>query len=214
MSLRLLKLSLIILGFGLCVYMFHQAGLTAWLSPDKLQMIVADFGVFGPIVFMGAYIIATVLFVPSSPLSLLSGVLFGPWYGTLYVIVSAMIGATLAFLLSRRTRSLLPLSGDTVLQERLRQYDERIAAHGFITVLVLRLLPIFPFNGLNFAFGLTRVRMREYVLGTGLGIIPGSFVLVYFGDSLASLNIVQIGIGLVLLIALLVIGKYFARRYS
>jgi uncharacterized membrane protein YdjX (TVP38/TMEM64 family) len=204
-------------GIGLIVvfvYVLLASGFTAWLNPEALQTTVTNFGVFAPMVFIGAYIVATLFFVPGSPLSLLGGVLFGPVYGTLYVVIGATLGALLAFLFSRRLGTLLSKSSDGAIVEKLRVYDERIAANGFVTILFLRLVPLFPFNGLNFALGLTRVRFRDYALGTFLGIMPGTFAYVYFGDSLASLSIVQIGTAILLIGAVIILGRLIAHRYS
>ncbi len=81
-----------------------------------------------------------------------------------------------------------------------------------MTVFVLRLIPLFPFNGLNFGLGLTRINTGVYVIGTFLGIIPGTFAYVYFGDSLASLNPFQVGIAVLGLVAISFLGKYLLTK--
>ncbi len=214
MNRRYLKLALILCVAIAGAVVLHAAGLTAWLNPEKLRTLVSSFGVFGPIVFMAAYLFATVLFLPGSPLSLLGGALFGPVYGTFYVVVGATLGAVVAFLLSRTAGSFVLRGGEGGIADKLKSYDERIARHGLATVLFLRLVPLFPFNGLNFALGLTRVRFRDYALGTFFGIMPGTFAFVYFGDSLASLSVVQIAGALLLIGGVIILGRFIARRYS
>lgn len=204
----------ILIGIGTILYVLYRIGFMAWFDPDALRTVVTGCGVFAPVAFVGAYILATVLFVPVSPLSLLGGALFGPLYGTLYVVLGATLGALGAFMLSRRMGTLVLRDGKGALIEKLQRYDERIAKNGFVTVLFLRLVPLFPFNGLNFALGLTKVRFRDYAIGTFIGIMPGTFAFVYFGDSLVSFNLLHIGLGLVFIILVIVCGKFISRRYS
>ena len=123
------------------------------------------------------YIAGTVLFLPGSALSFVGALLFGVWEGTLYTWIGATIGATLAFAVARRW-----LGRDFVEQllgGKLNLLDQRLREHGFVSMLVLRLVPLFPFVGVNFGCGLTSVRLRDYVLGTAIGIVPGTFVFQY-----------------------------------
>jgi uncharacterized membrane protein YdjX (TVP38/TMEM64 family) len=127
-------------------------------------------------VYIGVYVIGTVLFLPGTVLSFVGSQLFHLFEATLYTWIAAVIGATLAFLIARR------LGGDFVNQllgGRLHALQDRLQRHGFTALLVLRLVPLFPFNGLNFGCGLTSIRLRDYVLATALGILPWTFVYQY-----------------------------------
>lgn len=182
---------------------------------DSVKATVRSYGALGPLVYMGIYAVGTVLFVPGAPLTLAGGALFGPWFGTLYTVIGATIGAVFAFLVTRffRTSVTLPDSQSALIQ-KVRSYDAEIAKHGFVTMLFLRFVPLFPFNGLNFALGLTSVTFRDYFFGTLLGIIPGTFAYTYFGDSLASLNITKVLIGLGIIVLISLVGHYFYKRHS
>ena len=204
--------------FVLGIFLLHRSGALAVFSGTEAIHFVAGFGVWAPIVYIVAYALASLAFVPGTPLTLAGGALFGVWYGTAYTVVGATIGATLAFVLSRTIRHFTfttdkRMSGGAVAQ-KLQVYDEKIATHGFITVLFLRFVPLFPFNGLNFALGFTKVSYRDYVLGTFLGIIPGTFAFVYAGSSLATLNPYKIGSAVVLVGLLSLIGRYVLKRYD
>ncbi len=201
---------LCLLGLGL-VFFLRQSGSTSLFSGEELKNFVESFGLWAPLVYLSLYVIATLLFIPGSPITLASGVLFGPWYGTLYTVVGATIGACLAFLLSRTLGHGLIKPGTGKIAEKLQTYDERIARHGFLTVLLLRLVPLFPFNGLNFALGFTNVSFRDYFLGTLIGIIPGTFAYVYFGSALVTLDLVTIVGAIVLIGALTLLGKYIIK---
>jgi uncharacterized membrane protein YdjX (TVP38/TMEM64 family) len=97
---------------------------------------------------------------------------------------------------------------------KLSKYEEAIQQNGFLTVLFLRFVPLFPFNGLNFALGLTSIKARDYILGTLLGIIPGTFAYVFFGDSLGTLSPLKIAVAVLGLCLLSLLGKYVMQRYA
>jgi uncharacterized membrane protein YdjX (TVP38/TMEM64 family) len=136
--------------------------------------------------FMALYIIQTALSLPGAAiLSLAAGAIFGSMLGTLYAVISASIGATLAFLVTRY------LLRDLVLDRfgsRLEGMNRELEQRGFNYLLFLRLVPVFPFFLINLAAGLTRLPLRTFMLGTLLGIIPGGFVFVNAGASLATIT--------------------------
>jgi uncharacterized membrane protein YdjX (TVP38/TMEM64 family) len=140
---------------------------------------VEGLGWWGPVVFASAYVVATVAFVPGSLLTLAAGAIFGVVEGTLLVFLSASAGACLAFLVSRHlARSAIErrLEGN----QRFAAIDRAIAADGRKIVLLLRLSPVFPFNLLNYALGLTRVRFPDYAVACA-GMLPGTLLYVYYG---------------------------------
>jgi len=136
--------------------------------------------------FMALYIIQTALSLPGAAiLSLAAGAIFGSAMGTVYAVVAATVGATLAFLVTRY------LLRDLVLGRfgsRLDGMNRELELRGFNYLLFLRLVPVFPFFLINLAAGLTRLPLRTFVLGTLLGIIPGGFVFVNAGASLATIT--------------------------
>jgi len=136
--------------------------------------------------FMAVYIIQTALSLPGAAiLSLAAGAIFGSMMGTVYAVVSASIGATLAFLVTRY------LLRDFVLARfgsKLEGMNRELEQRGFNYLLFLRLVPIFPFFLINLAAGLTRLPLRTFMVGTLLGIIPGGFVFVNAGASLATIT--------------------------
>jgi len=152
---------------------------------------VDSLGIWGPVVFILGYAAATVAFIPGSLLTLASGAIFGLLEGTLYVFVGATIGATGAFLVARyvaRSRIEARLED----KPRFRAIDRAVAREGLKIVTLLRLAPVFPFNLLNYALGLTKVRLPHYLLAC-LGMIPGTFLYVYYGKALGSLAAVAGG---------------------
>src|ERR1039457_2852765 len=136
--------------------------------------------------FMAIYIVQTALSLPGAAvLSLAAGAIFGSIAGTVYANIAATIGATLAFLVTRY------LLRDAVLNKfgtKLEGMNRELETRGFNYLLFLRLVPVFPFFLINLAAGLTRLPLRTFLIGTALGIIPGGFVYVNAGASLATID--------------------------
>ena len=132
-------------------------------------------------VFIAAYVAAVTFGLPASAFTLAGGVLFGFWRGLLLNWVSAVIGATLAYLF---VHALCGTTCRELLGRRAETLEQLASRHGFLGTLRLRLIPLVPFNLLNFAAALSGVRRRDYILATALGIIPGTAIYTYFADSL------------------------------
>ncbi len=185
---------------------------------------IAHLGPWGPVAFILIYIVATVLFIPGSLLTLGSGVLFGVIGGAICVSIGSILGATCAFLVGRY------LTRDWVSQQiqgnaKFQAIDAAVASEGWKIVLLTRLSPIFPFNLLNYAFGVTQVSLRDYFFASWIGMIPGTVMYVYIGSlagSLAALGSqgrsrttaewTLYGIGLIATIALTVYVTRFAKK--
>ena len=209
----------IILSIGLVIFVgvlifLHQSGFLNIFYGERLKATILGFGLWAPLLYIGLYALASLLFIPGSPLTLVGGALFGPWYGTLYTVIGATIGAVLAFVLARAVGHRFISYGTGKVSQKLQTYDEKIADRGFITVLFLRFVPLFPFNGLNFALGFTKVSFKDYFWGTFLGIIPGTFAFVYFGDSLSTLSPLKIMSAIGLIVGLSLLGKWTMKKYD
>ena len=145
---------------------------------DVLGDWLAGAGVMAPLLFIGIYAISTVLLIPGSVLTIAGGVLFGPIWGTFYNLTGATIGATMAFLIARC------LASDFVSRKaggRLRQLIEGVESEGWRFVAFVRLVPLFPFSLLNYALGLTRIRLFHYVITSYICMLPGAIAYTYLG---------------------------------
>ncbi|MDY6937314.1 MAG: TVP38/TMEM64 family protein [Cyanobacteriota bacterium] len=154
------------------------------LLRNALQQI-QDLGPAGAVAFILLYIVATVAFLPGSIVTLGAGVVFGVALGSLYVFIGATLGATCAFLVGRyiaRDWIAKKIEGNS----KFAAIDEAVGREGLKIVLLTRLSPIFPFNLLNYAYGLTGVSLKDYVLGS-VGMIPGTVMYVYIGSLAGSL---------------------------
>jgi uncharacterized membrane protein YdjX (TVP38/TMEM64 family) len=135
----------------------------------------------GILAFVLLYIAATVLFIPGSILTLGAGFIFGVFWGTVYVSVASTIGATAAFLVGRYLARDW-ISGKVEGNQRFRAIDDAVGKEGWKIVLLTRLSPVFPFNMLNYAYGLTKVKLRAYFFASWIGMIPGTIMYVYIGS--------------------------------
>jgi uncharacterized membrane protein YdjX (TVP38/TMEM64 family) len=142
---------------------------------------IRGLGALAPIAFIAIYIAACVLFLPGSILTIGAGVIFGVVRGTIYVSIAATLGATAAFLVGRyfaRDWIAKKLDGNV----KFKAIDEAVGREGWKIVLLTRLSPVFPFNLLNYAYGLTRVTLRDYFFASWAGMIPGTILYVYIGS--------------------------------
>ena len=158
----------------------------------ELLQWISGLGPSAPLVFIPLYVVACVLFVPGSILTLSAGFLFGVARGSVYVSVAATLGATLAFLIGRYFARQW-VAARLANYPKFKAVDEAVAQEGWKIVALTRLSPVFPFNLLNFAFGLTKVRVRDYVLATWAGTLPGTILYVYLGSLAGDLTRVATG---------------------
>ncbi len=186
-SRKLWRALLAISGIGALVLLGSQAG--AYLQ-DFARWVDA-LGVWGPVAFMVGYALATVAFIPGSLLTLAAGAIFGIAWGTLYVFLAASVGACAAFLVARYlARGAIEhrLEGNP----KFAAIDHAVGNQGLKLVTLLRLSPVFPFNLLNYALGLTRVRLADYALAC-FGMLPGTLLYVYAGALAGDLAVAVAG---------------------
>jgi uncharacterized membrane protein YdjX (TVP38/TMEM64 family) len=180
-----LKPLIFILLVAVIIITVRMLHLDQYLEKERLRQFVAGYGVWGPIIYLAIWTLAPPLFLPGLPITLAGGVLFGPFWGVVYVIFGATAGATLAFLVARY------LARDWVAAKlqgtRLATLDDKVAREGWEIVAFTRLIPIFPFFLLNYAFGLTRVPLWHYVLATFFGMLPVTAAYVYFSANVLDL---------------------------
>ena len=147
-----------------------------YLTTEQLGRFLDTAGFWAPLVFILIYTVGVCLFVPGTFLTGLGAAIFGSYLGFIYVWFGAMLGASAAFVIGRTLGREFAAS---LVGDRLKKYDEAIERNGFATVLYLRLV-YFPFTPMNFGMGLTRVRFWDYIAGTGLGIVVGTFIFTFF----------------------------------
>lgn len=157
-------------------------------------------------------IIGAILLFPGTPLTLLAGATLGVVWGSIVSIIGNTLGATAAFFIARYFLKDFVQKKCYEKYPTIAKYEHSFATRGFATVVLLRLIPLFPFNVLNYMLGVTHVKPREYILGTFIGIIPGTIAFVYFGKSITMLSPFHIITSLVAIIGLTYIGKHYEKK--
>ena len=176
---------------------------------ERLRDDLAAAGPAAPLVFAGLYTLATLAPLPKNVLSTLAGILFGLVAGVVIVLVAALVGAVVAFGLGRL------LGRETVERitgARVARVDELLRRRGLLAVIGVRLVPVLPFTAINYAAGLSAVRIRDYVLGTALGMIPGTIAFVALGAFGTSPGSWPFVVAVVALVGLTAGGAALARR--
>ncbi len=204
----------VVVGLVLLARWLHFDG---WLASFVGR--VNQFGAWGPVLFVLFYVVACIVLVPGSPLTVGAGAIFGVVWGTVWVLIGATLGATAAFLVGRycaRGWVARRIEGNPTFST----IDKAVAAEGWKIVFLARLSPVFPFAVLNYAFGLTHVPLCRYVTASFVGMFPGTVMYVYVGSAARAAGErnrttgewMLYGAGLAATIAVTVLGTRIARR--
>jgi uncharacterized membrane protein YdjX (TVP38/TMEM64 family) len=175
-SKALIKAFLLLLFIVAAILFIRFTPIKNYLSPEGLGLFLDAAGIWAPLLFVAVYAMGVCLFIPGTLLTGLGAAIFGAYWGFIYVWIGAMLGAGIAFWIGRSLGREFAVS---LIGGKLKKYDDAIARNGFAATLYLRLI-YFPFTPMNFGMGLTKVRFSDYLLGTGLGILTGTFIFTFF----------------------------------
>lgn len=189
---------------------FHAAGLRlADITPDRVRTFVLSFGVWAPTIYLLLYA-QPIVPVPASLMTISAGLAFGSLWGTLASLVGATTRACLQFLIAKR------LGRDTIakwLKGRIATLDQQIGRNGFRAVMLVRLIPNFPFDIQNYGLGCSRVGFAPFAWGTLCGLVPGTLAFVYLGDSLTDpKQLWKLALAILLIIAIIFLPRLWERR--
>lgn len=190
----------------------HFVGISR-LTPESIRNIVLSFGWWGPVVYIVMYSIRPLLLFPAIVLTLAGGLAFGPWWGTFYVVVGGVMGASLCFVIAR-------LLGSKKLQKymgkysQLQLFENQLEVNGFRTMLIMRLVPIFPYDPVSYLAGLSKISFQDYVLATTIGMIPGAFAYNVLGYSLLDVfsSTFLLAIGLLVIVMFTPLVYHFVKQ--
>ena len=213
---------LITVGVVATVYLVLRAyGVTDDIRLEnvpKIKTWVEGFGRIAPFVYIGLYLVSTVFFLPGAPVTILAGFVFGPLWGIFYASVASIISVSVAFLIARYVARDL-VEGWVKDNAQFRKIDEQVEEQGWRIVMFTRVVPIFPFNLQNYAYGLTSIRFSIYVLVSAIFMLPGTAVFVQLGGAFVRgegniwKTLLYLGIAGVLLLLLSLIPKLL-RKYQ
>lgn len=155
------------------------------IDQKELQNLLTKLGIWAPIIYILLYTIGTILILPSTPLNISGGAIFGIWWGTLWTTLAAIMAAVICFYYSRNIgRELIAKK----FGDRIAVIDAEMQQGGLFYMFAIRLLPIIPYGIVNFAAGLTSITFKDYLIGTLLGTLPGILPFVMMGSGLKSVT--------------------------
>lgn len=211
---RVLGLVLVVVALVGLAVAWSASPLRHWLDADRIVATLRELGAsFGPVAAVLGFALASVLVVPLGFLTLVALVAFGPWMGMVTTFGGALLGAMASYGLGH-------LLGNPVLQklggERVNTVSRRLAERGLLAVIAVRVVPIAPFAIVNMVAGASHIRLRDMVLGTALGMAPGTVVMAFFVEQIVAAfrQPGPLAAAIVLgLLALVAVGGWAARKY-
>ncbi len=212
MSSRVGKWVLVLLGIAGFYMIVQVSGLQEILQPEKLATVLRDFGVAGPFALMGLMTLAVVVSpIPSLPIDLAAGAAYGPFWGAVYVLIGAEVGAILSFLIGRAL-------GRDVLSRWLKSditFCQQCSDHHLMGLMIVaRLLPVFSFDIVSYGAGLTNMSLKAFALATFVGMAPPTFALTYLGSAVMTVQWPLMLAGGLLVIVFLVLPKWIMNHQS
>jgi uncharacterized membrane protein YdjX (TVP38/TMEM64 family) len=198
---------ILFLGGG---YLFlHLSGAFHYLKPAELKAWVASFGWWAPLIYMGIYAFLPLLLFPGTILTLVGGLLFGPYLGTLYTIIGSSASAAMAYIIANKLGKEFVAAR---LKGRFRELYLQSEKGGFKIIFLLRIVPLFPFDVINYAAGLSPIRFRHYLAGTVLGMAPGTFIYNLLGSTIIDFHSPKFMIALGLLMLSIFLPLLYWKR--
>jgi uncharacterized membrane protein YdjX (TVP38/TMEM64 family) len=210
------KLAVVVVFLGLVFFIFRYFNIDfSRITTDEFKEKIDSFGIWGPVIYILFYVFRPLILFPAGVLSASAGVVWG-LKGWFYLLIGANISSTAEFLIARFFgRGALA----RLIKGKMLNVDEAIERKGFLTVLLIRLIPNVAWDIQNFSLGLTKVKFRDYFIATFIGIMPGSFAFVYFGASIIAVlsnprNLWMVGVAVLIFVAIYYFQKYLRVRHG
>lgn len=200
-------ISIIILALVFIIFFLTKSNI---LNMNNLKNLILNSGYFAPLIYIIAFSLVPLTFFPDSILAILGGTIFGLSGGFLYTSIGALIGGSISFFISR-------LLGQSFVEkfenDKLKNIQELLKDNGFLMILLLRLIPLFPFDLISYGAGLTKISYKDFALGTLIGTIPGILVFVNLGAQWISFNKTSIYLSISLLILFIIVSVFLKKIY-
>lgn len=208
---KIIKLTLIGVALLTIITYINRTGLLSEVSPESIREFISGFGAYAPLIYIILFAIVPLTFFPDSVLAVSSGLIFGLVKGSLYTMIGAFLGGTLAFFISRTLKKDFI---DVLTKGKYDKFHSKIEINGFFTVLILRLIPLFPFDIISYGAGLSKVSYRDFMIGTLIGIIPGVLVFVNIGASSVHMDSSRFYVSISMLIGLFLLSFVLKKKFS
>ena len=191
------------------MFIFYQNGVLSYAQVEAIKTFVLGFGIYAPLIFILLFTLAPLIFFPDGILALAGGLIFGFAWGSLYIVLGALCGGTLSFFLARLYGNKMR---EKLAHEKLIHFQKSVKKHGFIMILLLRLVPLVPFNIISYSAGFSTIRYVDFFFATLLGMLPGVLVYANIGAQSLTFGSHEFFISISLLVALVVVSMILKHR--
>jgi uncharacterized membrane protein YdjX (TVP38/TMEM64 family) len=215
-----LKLSIAAVVIFAVIALMRYFGLFQYVSMQNIMNLkawISGLGAIGPLVYILLFIAACLFFLPGLPVAILGGLAFGPIMGTVWASIGSTAGAALAFLVARYVARDM-VEGWAQANPIFKKIDDGVAAQGWRMLMITRLVPVFPFNLQNYAYGLTKIGFPTYVMVSWICMLPGAVAFTFMGGAIVSgegnlgRTFIYLGIGAVVLVIISLIPGWIKKR--
>lgn len=203
MNKKLLKISkyiFTIIILTIIIYTINNLSIFKGISPSNIQNYINSFGAFSPVIYIILFTFVPLTLFPDSILAIAGGLVFGLVHGFLYTLIGALLGATLSFYIARF------LGRDVVKKffgKKFASLENSLEKNGFFVILLLRLIPLFPFDVISYSAGFSKVKYKDFMLATLIGTMPGILVFVNVGDKSTNIGSSKFLFSIILLVFLI-----------
>jgi len=196
------------------VFALERAMLLDKFSPQHVKDYILSFGKTSAVIYVLLYILNTIiLFPPIGLLSLSAGLIFGRFWGVILLMIASSIGTSCTFFISRL---LFQKQIESAMGDRFINLREKLSQKGFYVILFLRIIPVVPYEALNYISGISKIKFKDYFWATFLGLMPGIFIAVFFADSLATMRNIKdfISVKFLIIFLLFIIAAILPAAYK
>lgn len=206
----------IILVLVLCIisaviHICTKCGMFTNCTPQSMKNYICSFGALAPVVYIFMFTVVPLTFFPDAVIAVAGGLIFGVWFGTIYTVIGAACGGTLSFFISR-------LYGRGIVKKlakgKIKWFDQGVEKRGFIFILILRFIPLIPFDVISYGAGLSKIKYKDFILATIIGVIPGVWVYTNLGDKSAHLFSIEFFKAVAILILLMLVSYFVKKKFS
>lgn len=199
---------LLTMVIGMGVYLCNTSGILENCTPQSVKNYISSFGILAPVIYITMFTLVPLTLFPDAVLAVAGGMIFGVGLGTVYTVIGAVCGGTLSFFISRFFgRELV----QRLVKGKVEWFEDGIEKKGFIFIFILRLIPLVPFDVISYGSGLSKIKYKDFILATFIGIIPGVWVYTNLGDKSGNLFSVEF-LGATAILVLLMIFSYFIKK--
>lgn len=199
---------LILCLMGGLIALCHQLHLT---DLESVRTFILSFGILAPVIYIIMFTLVPLTLFPDAILAISAGTIFGVFWGSVYTMIGALCGAALSFSIARY------LGRDWVMKlihHKAQWFEEGVEKQGFLIILVLRLVPLIPFDIISYGAGLSKIKFKDFIVASLIGIIPGVVIYVNLGDKALDVHSPSFIISIALLIGLFSISYLFKKKYT